>query len=809
MDGNVYTIYARGYPRVRADKDKRNHTWSPYQFVPFYIQKGQVLNIVVSGKTEENVFSVIGVPSDSENFSTYSLVEGNNTFSAKNDGVLSFTNHNESNDVFLEVKSSHQRIPSFELYKNSNEDWNNEMERYDNAPYVILSNRLSDIVVAYSSAKEYIKDVYNLMKNNELVINIQNSVAGLIENGRADYKLDNNRNLHLESNKYYMYATNEYTGYNRANGAMPQLLGFSNDRFGIWHENGHQRQQFPWQWSAGSGLTEVTVNIFSLFTQEQIMGRATNFDDHYSKMKAFLAKPVKSYDDADLFVKLGPFWQLRLAFTDQFYPQLFQLYRLMNDTPSQNEHHKQKQLFILTVSHLVNINLEPFFTMWGIYSDLNTLVQLSFLPTLTKPIWEYNNDNYIRLPIPEPKYIPELIYLKNSISNVVIKSDFISFTIDKDWYSPYHYVFMIRGKYFGEVKNGKVYYASSTLTSQGYKIERVLDESDGAPFTDDDILSIEVRHQGEYIAYFSSNRINTLFDDVCKIYVDDSFTSLSPATNQRTLDDLWQRYHQSKNEYTTFIKNKILLAQQLLLHETIKNDKRNETYYTVEFANASFKDYTYLARSSGQLLGELKNGQPVLSDTINGTAWKIPADRYKYEGIDIIAIFDGGEFLIRRVFWEDFALRNKIGYLSGDGDGRFDENNISQKDIDNLRNDILNSDLPYWTRMSLISDLDIIQQQYLTNTISHTYTSDKDVNIVFNDNTIFRNYRYMLMYDAGYISEVSYGNAYYSYLRNYTWVSKVTEEQLNSLYITAYVNDIWYTIYKFSDKTDRIIFDWP
>ncbi|SUC47133.1 Uncharacterised protein [Providencia stuartii] len=108
----------------------------------------------------------------------------------------------------------------------------------------------------------------------------------------------------------------------------------------------------------------------------------------------------------------------------------------MQDTPPQHDNNKQKQLFILTVSNLVNINLSPFFSKWGIDPDLNTLSHISFLPKLKKNIWEYTNDNYHQIEMPEPEYIPELIYLKNSISDVSIEKNKIKFTIDKDWYSP-------------------------------------------------------------------------------------------------------------------------------------------------------------------------------------------------------------------------------------------------------------------------------------------------------------------------------------------------------------------------------------
>lgn len=493
MTEYIKTIYPHGIPRIYADKNKRNRTWSPYQYVPYYINENELLDVFITGgEVEGTFFAVVGLPSDSENLSTYSLVSGHNRITIKNSGLLSFVNNNDNGNVIIKINSPHQRVPFFNLYENSNLDFHTEMELYHDAKYVILSNKLSDIIVTYSSAKKYIKDVTKLMINYDVIIEAENKATGVFSNGKADYKLDPNRNLHIEVNHGFMFATNEYTGYNDGQGAMSQLLGLSNERWGVWHENGHQRQQFPWEWSGGTGLTEVTTNIYSLFAQEAIYGKARRIDENMPEIKRFLENnnPNKSYDDQDLFLKLGLFWQLKLAFGDQFYPQLHQLYRLMQDTPPQHDNNKQKQLFILTVSNLVNINLSPFFSKWGIDPDLNTLSHISFLPKLKKNIWEYTNDNYHQIEMPEPEYIPELIYLKNSISDVSIEKNKIKFTIDKDWYSPYDYIFERNGVYIGSVYGGQHYYCSSTLVDNGYQIVRTF--SDEESLSQSDIFSIRV-----------------------------------------------------------------------------------------------------------------------------------------------------------------------------------------------------------------------------------------------------------------------------------------------------------------------------
>lgn len=809
MTEYIKTIYPHGIPRIYADKNKRNRTWSPYQYVPYYINENELLDVFITGgEVEGTFFAVVGLPSDSENLSTYSLVSGHNRITIKNSGLLSFVNNNDNGNVIIKINSSHQRVPFFNLYENSNLDFHTEMELYHDAKYVILSNKLSDIIVTYSSAKKYIKDVTKLMINYDVIIEAENKATGVFSNGKADYKLDPNRNLHIEVNHGFMFATNEYTGYNDGQGAMSQLLGLSNERWGVWHENGHQRQQFPWEWSGGTGLTEVTTNIYSLFAQEAIYGKARRIDENMPEIKRFLENnnPNKSYDDQDLFLKLGLFWQLKLAFGDQFYPQLHQLYRLMQDTPPQHDNNKQKQLFILTVSNLVNINLSPFFSKWGIDPDLNTLSHISFLPKLKKNIWEYTNDNYHQIEMPEPEYIPELIYLKNSISDVSIEKNKIKFTIDKDWYSPYDYIFERNGVYIGSVYGGQHYYCSSTLVDNGYQIVRTF--SDEESLSQSDIFSIRVDYLGNHMIYYSSMEINDLWDKVKSIYTDDNFTELKSEIIQDDLDELWELYDSVNNDSTIDIRNKILFAQQLLISKLVDRDYFDHSNYTVYFNNLSFENYQFKAISGNDLIAELNNGTPVNS-TINGLTWNIPLNCNSNSRIDILVNFHSYNFIVKVGFSESTLLESKIDELYSQKENEILKESVSQTDIDSIRNSILNSNLPFWKKTLLLDDLDIAQRIYLANTIQNVFISGNNFYVNFVDNNLFRDYRYMLYSDKHYISEVSYGQNYYSSLNHTTWVSRVENYNPESLNITAYVNDKWYLIYESSSETKNIVYDYP
>ncbi len=76
----------------------------------------------------------------------------------------------------------------------------------------------------------------------------------------------------------------------------------------------------------------------------------------------------KNYDQIDnLFVKLGMFWRLDLAFGDNFYPKLHQMYRLTSlEELGDGSDEEKKQLFITMASKVANRDLTPFFEIWGL-----------------------------------------------------------------------------------------------------------------------------------------------------------------------------------------------------------------------------------------------------------------------------------------------------------------------------------------------------------------------------------------------------------------------------------------------------------
>ncbi|PEJ50042.1 wall-associated protein [Bacillus wiedmannii] len=218
----------------------------------------------------------------------------------------------------------------------------------------------------------------------------------------------------------YMYATYYRTAYSKGNlESVLNLEELTNDGWGPWHEVGHQHQQNTWLWD---GLGEVTVNIYSLAVQTTF-GHETRLEQEgrYEAAFAYLGKP-DAQEKMNVFEKLVMFWQLHLAYGDQFYPNLHQMYRLLHDTELPKSDEEKKQMFIYMTSKVAGQNLIPFFDKWGLFVNDATREKIEKLnlPKLEKEIWLSTDSNPIREKQTELYEVPYGEPNNEKVQNVVI-----------------------------------------------------------------------------------------------------------------------------------------------------------------------------------------------------------------------------------------------------------------------------------------------------------------------------------------------------------------------------------------------------
>ncbi|MEH7543623.1 M60 family metallopeptidase, partial [Bacillus thuringiensis] len=301
--------------------------------------------------------------------------------------------------------------PFFELGKHTKQDLINMLDQYPNAHAVELKGERVLITASPARVKKYLlgsnTDPVQLLKKMDEATRIQDKVAGLSEE-----QVDKHYVHYVEENHspdYYMYATSYRTAY--VGDAIQYVLDinkFITDGWGPWHEAGHLRQQSPWKFY---NMTEVQNNIYSL-SVEKAFNQPSNLEKSgiYPKAFQYLEQVNKNYDEiSDVFVKLVMLWQLQLAYGEDFYPKLHQLYRDMPSSELPQTDENKKQLFMISASKVAKQNLIPFFEKWGLRPNNDTIQKVAALgyPILTAEIWKGTDSNPIKPDMPDVNNILE------------------------------------------------------------------------------------------------------------------------------------------------------------------------------------------------------------------------------------------------------------------------------------------------------------------------------------------------------------------------------------------------------------------
>ncbi|EOW9528153.1 M60 family metallopeptidase [Bacillus cytotoxicus] len=393
LEERTFLLKGKGNVDQLANMHKRAFAFSPFEPTGLCAKPGEEIVIHVEGN--QNIEAYLGTHSYYGESVKRDLKPGKNVISSFRGGPLYLANPNPTGEVKVTVLKGGVRIPYFELGKHTKEDWDEMLEKFPDAYAVELKGERTLFTVTYKAAKKYLggKDPSPLLRKHDEAIRIQDKISGVSEEYTGVAQADTHYVHFVEDfNKHdgWMYATNYRTGY--VSGAMKYVLdleAFEKDGWGPWHEAGHQRQQ-TWKWS---GLTEVTVNIYSMAVQ-RAFGNPSRLEEEnrYDDVFAYLAKPQseKNYDEIDsLFVKLAMFWQLDLAFGEHFYPKLHQMYRLLSvEQLGNGSDEEKKQLFMTMASKVANRDLTPFFEVWGLIPSEETKNKLKLLPKLQKEIWK-------------------------------------------------------------------------------------------------------------------------------------------------------------------------------------------------------------------------------------------------------------------------------------------------------------------------------------------------------------------------------------------------------------------------------------
>ncbi|MFF1930878.1 M60 family metallopeptidase [Streptomyces sp. NPDC058228] len=329
---------------------------------------------------------------------TYTLASGNNTITDPYGGPVYLRLPGDGEQARVTFTSGTVKLPTFALGRTTESQFQELVDSSTTSEYVELTSPHAIITVSRNNFLPYRNEDHGqLMKLVESLIASHAAVAGL----------DGSSALH--SRKAGPYHFNEVTKVPTGVGAyathyfnafpaayLDRLItveGVRNRGWGFYHELGHLHQQFACR---PSGLTEVSVNIYSLAVQ-RIFGQTSNlltvnattglnwFQTALPKLGTAGLSFATSFGAYEKLVSLR---QLELAFGTGIWPRLHKLIREENP---QSDWQTQDALrwtnFATYTSRITGYDLTDFYVdKWAYPIDTDGKAALAALNLPTPPV---------------------------------------------------------------------------------------------------------------------------------------------------------------------------------------------------------------------------------------------------------------------------------------------------------------------------------------------------------------------------------------------------------------------------------------
>ncbi len=369
---------------------------STNQSTGIYKRAYETIEIYVDEQTDQRnmpSYTISGIALNNHNEGANAgtaLKKGKNIIAGSMEGIIHIQNETEptpQGSIHIEIRGG-ITVPRFILGETTNEEWQEIVRDHPNAPgYELVGETV--LITGSNQSIHMVKDPANILETQEKVVRLHDQTAGL-DGSSALHRRPIGLVQHMRETKNpndFMYAFYQHTAYHtNTMGALlePEKL----NHWGMWHEIGHTYQMLRMDWY---DMIEVTVNIYSLRAQKAFGQRSRLEEDNvYRKIINYLNQSKKEFDQQDIWVRLGMFWQLELAFGEDFYPNLHKHYR--EEEKSLSSEQAKRQYFVVSASKISGKNLTPFFEQWGIEVTNESKKELETLPKLTKKIWEYRDE---------------------------------------------------------------------------------------------------------------------------------------------------------------------------------------------------------------------------------------------------------------------------------------------------------------------------------------------------------------------------------------------------------------------------------
>lgn len=300
-----------------------------------------------------------------------------------------------------------QHVPMFIFGITTKEEWKKTISQQPHPlrPILLFNGRTRFYMPAQVAERNQNVDIMRLMREHLLMTLVNDRLNGFDSNSIA-------APLDLPTPGFINAS---YASCCSASGGMGlMMINFAGPAvptsWGYWHEYGHMNQ-VGWTWG---GLTEVTVNLYSVAACRRLQGSYELKDCHESAVysdKTWDRESVGNYLKSgraynfDGVIEGGDFNRSvmfnQLAATyENLYPQLGKAFRkefnYADNAAAFNTNAKKKDWFVINASRFSGHDLRSFFDKWGlVYSaQASTTIANMKLPQPLQPVRAYTHNTW-------------------------------------------------------------------------------------------------------------------------------------------------------------------------------------------------------------------------------------------------------------------------------------------------------------------------------------------------------------------------------------------------------------------------------
>ncbi|MEU9360490.1 M60 family metallopeptidase [Streptomyces sp. NPDC048301] len=320
----------------------------------------------------------------------YPLTAGACTVADPHGGPVYLTLTGDGERAGVVFRSGTVPMPVFSLGRTTEAGYQHQLDTLTGSPWVELHGPNTIMTLTREGALLYRdEDHAALVRLVETIIDSHARISGL----------DGSKPVHRrKAGPYHFtevskvptgvgaYATHGYNGFPRAYlDRATTVEGLRTRGWGLYHELGHLHQQYAYK---PGGMTEVTVNIYSLAAQ-RTLGQPSNLltPDPTTGLTAFqtarakFGTPGLTYEKSfGAYEKLVPLRQLELAFGEDFWPRLHRLVREENPQSDYTEDAKRYRALATCCSRIAGYDLTDFFlNTWAFPVDAQGRAELAAL----------------------------------------------------------------------------------------------------------------------------------------------------------------------------------------------------------------------------------------------------------------------------------------------------------------------------------------------------------------------------------------------------------------------------------------------